>query len=546
MEKTNREQPGRGAWVLVLLFALVLGAWARLDQFPGLVLLDDEWHAVHQLLKGMEPGELLLTFGSSDYSIPLGLLYHWQARVFGLSELAMRWPMMVAGLVTLAGFGAWAWRRFPPRVAALFTFLLALSPLLVIYSRTARPYALTLLLGWAALWCFHRFEHARGPAPGRGLLWGLGYALCAALCAWLHPVTGPFLVAPFLVAGVRCLLARNGFGLARLLALAAVAGALMGALVLPPLLADPDALAGKAGAASFSLDTWIGVWYAWFGTPSTALVLVFGVLAAAGVPRLWRVDGPWTAAVLGLALVLAVVVLTEPRWAQHPLTLARYLLPALPFLLLAVACGLETVLRAVGRSHAALRGATALACVALLGAYAWFSPVRELQARPNAQANHILFQIDFRPDHNPIADYQDETLPRSPFWAQLPPGEGAVAAGPFHFETYNWAAPRWERAAGRRVLPLALADFCAGPRRGEAPLNDRFRFRNVVYPAALERAAPDWVVLTKPFTGYRDGKEGERVGGEVYGTCRGPLESLLGPPAYEDEALVAFRRSNSG
>ena len=36
-----------------------------------------------------------LDFGHADYSIPLGLLYGVEARAFGLSETAMRWPMLV-------------------------------------------------------------------------------------------------------------------------------------------------------------------------------------------------------------------------------------------------------------------------------------------------------------------------------------------------------------------------------------------------------------------------------------------------------------------
>ena len=52
----------------------MLGAFFRIDQFSGQVLIDDEWHAVHQLLR-LSPAQMFVDFGHADYSIPLGLLY---------------------------------------------------------------------------------------------------------------------------------------------------------------------------------------------------------------------------------------------------------------------------------------------------------------------------------------------------------------------------------------------------------------------------------------------------------------------------------------
>ena len=45
----------------------------RLDQIAAQVLIDDEWHAVHQVLR-RTPAQMFLDFGFADYSIPLGIL----------------------------------------------------------------------------------------------------------------------------------------------------------------------------------------------------------------------------------------------------------------------------------------------------------------------------------------------------------------------------------------------------------------------------------------------------------------------------------------
>ena len=129
---------------LIFFVIVLIGILLRLDQFLLQVLLDDEWHVIHQLLvKG--PKELFLTFGHADFSIPLALMYWLELKLFGLSETGMRWPMMLAGLITLIVFPLYIRNFFSTRTTLIFSALLAMSPMLVIYSRTARPYALTLL-----------------------------------------------------------------------------------------------------------------------------------------------------------------------------------------------------------------------------------------------------------------------------------------------------------------------------------------------------------------------------------------------------------------
>ena len=162
-----------GPWLFAA--AVALGAWLRLDQFTAQVLIDDEWHAVHQLLK-LTPSQMWLDFGHADYSIPLGLLYGLEARAFGLTETAMRWPMLVGGLATLVLFPLYVARRLGRATAAVFALLLAISPLLVIYSRMARPYAITLFLAWSAHAAFHRFD----AAPRGRIAAGAAYAVAAA------------------------------------------------------------------------------------------------------------------------------------------------------------------------------------------------------------------------------------------------------------------------------------------------------------------------------------------------------------------------------
>src|SRR5207248_1159585 len=171
---------------LSVLIGLVLaiggGIGLRFDQLPSQLLLDDEWHAVYRVVHDT-PTAIFLDFGHSDSSIPLTLLYYVESRAFGLSELAMRWPLVVAGIATLVFFPWYVARRIGHGEALLFAALLAISPLLYFFSRMARPYALTLFLVYVAQFVFRRYVEARAPKRADAAI----YAGSAALAAWLHP-----------------------------------------------------------------------------------------------------------------------------------------------------------------------------------------------------------------------------------------------------------------------------------------------------------------------------------------------------------------------
>ena len=166
---------------LAFAVIVILGVRLRLDQFTLQVLLDDEWHVVHQLL-AKSPKEMVQSFGRSDFSIPLALLYRVELKLLGLSELGMRWPMMLAGIVVLLSFPLYLRRYFDDKTILIFTFLLATSPILILYSRTARPYALTLLLSILAVALFRKFAEAEKPSSKTGVL----YFLCTVTSVWLH------------------------------------------------------------------------------------------------------------------------------------------------------------------------------------------------------------------------------------------------------------------------------------------------------------------------------------------------------------------------
>lgn len=537
---------GAGARSLALLgLAIAAGAALRLDQLRGQILIDDEWHAVHRLLAG-GPADIFRSLGYADHSVPLTLLYWLEARWFGLSELAMRWPMLLAGLATLALLPLYVRRRFGPPTAVLFAWLLALSPMLVNYSRTARPYAITLLLACLAYWAFYRYLDKTGAAAS-GVLAGV----CMVLAMWLHPIIALFLLPPFLMRGVAALRApagERGRRLWRLSALAVPVAAAVLLLLLPPLLSDPGAVGNKLGSHSPGSDSVVGAWHLWTGARTPAVAGLFLVLAVVGLPRVWRELEAARAATLGLALTLAAILLTRPDWIQLPVVLARYLLPAVPLLLLLVAVGSVAVVAALSRRRpGAGRLAVLLLAVPAL-AQAAQSPLREQLRRPNNETLHSYFQFDFRPAENLMRGWVEE-IPVSAYWETLraqPRGSMRVAVAPWQFESYHWAGPRWERASRQHVVPGLLVGLCVERRLGEYRQDSGVALANMVRladPDDLRAKGIRLVAFQKPFghtiAGIRS------VVGAGLESCQGALQARFGEPVYEDDRLAVFDPANS-
>jgi hypothetical protein len=538
---SDRSTKGLQPVVFYLCLFIVAGAgiYFRLDQFFLQVLLDDEWHAVHQLLRA-GPGQLFLTIGQADFSIPLALLYWLEKQWFGLSELAMRWPMMVAGIATLFVLPVYLRRYLDARTLLVFAVLLAISPVLILYSRMARPYALTLLLAFIALAAFQRFFMAEKQAWKPALV----YWFCTVACIWLHLVSLPLVLAPFLILGLSALFARDWRKVAHIswLGLATLAGLLC--LVLPPVLAHPEALTIKLGSALPTLHTYYGVLFVWLGTSSSIVVLTGGVLAALGIGKLWRELPLIRTLLAGLVLTYLAVLLTEPAWVHHPQTFARYLLPALVLFLLAAARGvifLSGILeqRYAGRENHVF----AVLAVLFMVLVAWYSPLPKVLANPNSNTLHSVFRFDFRESENPIIRYQKD-FPLSLFWqrlASLPPDAVRIAAAPFSFETNHWDAVRWEQISRQRVMPGFLSGLCVDWRWGEVPPGEGFSFSNAAYLADRQDLLGrgfDYVVYQKPFTVQT--YQGERSFGADTAVCEGMLREQYPAPVFEDEWLVVF------
>jgi len=299
----------------------------------------------------MPLGAILTTYQESDNCIPLSALFRalMDAGV-RLSEMGFRSPSIVSGLLLLALLPLGAARRLPrgatPAVAA-FAWLLALSPLLVFYSRIARSYLPMTFCALAAAAAFAAWWRTLRPA------FGAAYAVLGGLAVWLHLGAAPIVAAPFLFAAFDLAWGKREERRRRLLHLALLAGGLalaFAAFLLPARESLSQLVAEKRQAQSLPWETVADVLRLQAGTASPAWTVFFWVDVLGGMAALLAFDrrlGLYTFTLAGVQ-VLGIRLLS-PLGLANPLILSRYLLPVLPLLLLWAACALALPWRLLAR-----------------------------------------------------------------------------------------------------------------------------------------------------------------------------------------------------
>lgn len=516
-----------------VIAAVALGAWLRLHGLSAQVVQDDEWHAIHKLMSAGY-GEIFRSFGLADHSIPLTLLYKAMAETIGLDEIDMRILQAASGIALIGLCARLAWHATAnAATTVLFAFLVAAAPFLVLYSRFARPYAITTLLTALVLAGIWRWRSDRSVATAAGI------CVLAALSSWLHPLSAlfpaaalAFVMAADAASGASDRLRRAG----STLALALAAGAAMVLPLLPPLLHDFDALSAKAGQSvpgAYTLFRMASLFAGGFPDGVTALLMALSAFGAWRFHRRHRELGGYLAFVALAPIV--VVMLLRASWAHQGHTFGRYVFIVQLILLFWMAFGAMELLRPLARYGPRLQeGAAAV----LAAAYVAANPAVGQVLTLGAWYGNLYHHFDYVYEHNRAARYfANATPPR--FYrklASMPPGSVLVIEAPFTFEAPFNPLAHYALFHRQREIAGFLHDLCLeGPRIGEVPKDPRFRFHAFVYlddPAAVARTPARYLLLHRE---YIHGKPFERSD-----ACLKALERLYGEPVDIDEQLAVF------
>jgi len=537
--------PGRGTlpWQVLLAVAVLVGVFLRWYQLGIQVVLDDEWHALNKLLASDAAG-IATSFGYADHSIPLTLYYRFLFLHGGLTERTLHLPMLLAGVALLLAAPALLRRESSLPVLATWMVLLAISPLLVYHSRTARPYALTSLLTLFAIVGFRRWWKRADGSPG----WGATYAGTTFLAGYLLPTTLPFTLLPFVYCGatgiVGALVRRDAkqawTATRRLLTLGAATAIPLAAALGPPLYYDWATFWSRAGLDSVTLESAYRTTLLLFGVARPEALIVLLLLTAYGVVcrRSRDRDEVLYFGVVGLGGA-AVVASAHSLNINHPLVLARYCLPALPLLLLFLAEGTAACLdRLPGTS---LRAGAAAALGALLW---WAGPMPSYLYYPNQFTGHLRFQYDYDPAHNPYV----QLVPRDPvpeFYRQLaqrPPASLTLIEAPWNLES-NFNPHPWYQEIHRQKVKIGLVTPVCGVRSyGEYPATTRalrlHEFAHLSSVLAGKNYGADYLVMH--LTPWKTPPDTALLEWPDVAACLPAIEAKLGAPIYRDAQIAVF------
>lgn len=453
--------------VLWLLPPVLLGALLRLWNLPAQIVGGDELNAIRVALR-LPLAEVLTTYQLQDPCLPLAGFYRFLLeRGVGLSEIWVRLPVLAFGLIAQVAIPWIAERRVGRPAARVLAWLVALSPLLVLYSRIARPYMPIALLGFAATAAFEAWWRTGRP----GL--AVAYVLLAGLCVYFHLGSAPFIVAPFAFAlgsllvdhrsaGERGKDARPGFRSLLGVGLATAAA------FLTFLISSWDSLMHLIGDKHNPLEiraaTAAGILQLQTGSSSVLVVLAFWAVVLVGLAWLLRHDRRLAVYTLTLAAGQVVgLLLLSPEMLVHPLVFGRYLIPLLPWVLLWAAVGLSVPWRVGPRIQR-------VAVAAGLAALFLSSPLSSWQFQKGSFAQHNDFLAFFCPP----ARIAPEAVPR--FYRQVAAGqEGAtVLEHPwFPWWAYTRAYYLYQEEHGQEVV-------LSNERSQPGPV--RLAFRNMVRP----------------------------------------------------------------
>ncbi|HSR54201.1 MAG TPA: hypothetical protein VLV83_25510 [Acidobacteriota bacterium] len=561
----------------LLLAALAFGTWVRLHQLHLQIPADDEFHALHSVVRN-NILQIAADFGDADRCIPLTLFYEIAAETVGLGDFLFRLPVVAAGLgilllpLLLAGWskaGTPSPKPLSPNTLTAWAWLMAVSPLLIFFSRYARPYSIAVLLSLAAVWAFYRWWTG---APRR---WILFYAFAATGAAYFHLSAAFFVTAPFAFALLDLGLGSPRRRLRDVLAWGGATAAMMAFLLGPPLLHRSRSLTGKLSVQSIDADTLDVALTLLAGSRFTWIVVLLAVLAAFGLHGLARrFPRPAAFVALAAAAQVAGVLTLGPMAIDQPIVFVRYNLVLLPLLLLAAAQGTARLERLVRRGwrrrgHLSNRGGGAVEAPAgtrktapsrqsilagwpapfLAGLLLWAGPLPKADFHPNQWTNHSLFNATYDL-LDPRFSYLRTSRPKrvSDFYQTLadqPPSSLRVLETPWY---YQWPFNHYVQLQyrHRQLMMIGFVDE-SGLRYGELPPHDpRFRFRHFAHLAETERirqANIDYIILHKDLT--------REVAGSAAAVNEAPVPDMsrwlteyrrqCGPPVYEDDLVAVFK-----
>ncbi|RLE25177.1 MAG: hypothetical protein DRJ61_01345 [Acidobacteria bacterium] len=557
-QSRNRSSGSGLSWLIdewPLVLAVGFAAFLRGFQLWVQIPIGDEWHALDAAWR--RPLWEILTSLDVRYSTPMVLYEKLVMGTAGMSELSLYLPLFIAGVAIVWVFPLIVRNWAGKKTSDLFAWLLAISPMLILYSRFFRPYILTVFLGGACLYLSWRWrrEHL--------VTYGVAYAICGALAVYLQIVSVVFVAAPFLfiamedlrLSGRRPRVAWQFVGVVGLFA------ALLSLLVGLPLAGNAEMITKKMGQQGVGLHTITRAASLFSGAVNLWVVGILVALACIGLGVLCRRHRVLAVFVLAASVFqcLAVIVVA-PTSIGSSLVFARYMVLSLPFFLLCVASGSVFLMELLFRHDWGLVPSV-VAGVVFIGGLLWSGPLPSVLYMPNNWISAVL-QVEMMKEDpkSRIRHFFDrsETLKQgiSPFYQFLndqPRGSLKIVEVPWFFRLTLNRNP-WLQQFHQQSCSVGISSCISGHTigKGEFPCTpDYFRFNNLLFlddPETLRKKSVDYLIVHRNLVTEVKAGEVKRPGLVRSLVARSPeipellenFRATIGPPCYEDQWVTVF------
>jgi len=402
---------------------VAVGVFLRLYGLSGQILLDDEWHSPNFVLD-KSFFDVLFTHGMGANCIPQNLINWVWLHTVGWSEFTLFLPSVLCGIAGLLVFPLLVSRLAGRTVAIFFSWLFAISPCVIFYSRIVRPYAMVLFFGFLALLCLALWTRA---GRRRQLA---AYVLAGFVAIYFHLYAALPVLVPLAALLVPVLYRRQApadapWISAKPMLLAGLAMAILLAIFLGPAhWRNPWWLQALARDRVTAAGLWDFLSLL-AGTGFLPGKLIFAALAGSGL-RAWlardfRVGILWVS--VWTAFLLLLIFATQD--GMHAgIQIARYNIVLFPVAMLLVAYAAAALLAGFPPAIRCTAG------VLLIGGLVAASPLWRTYDRPNNFMHHSAFQDSYAPfDWSRSRPRLLTPLPQMPA-ARLHPLYARVAADP--------------------------------------------------------------------------------------------------------------------
>lgn len=578
-------------WIypLSLTSAFILGVCLRLYLLKDQILIDDEWHGLN-FIKNRSLWEIITQINPQINSSPLLNIYRFICyHSIGLTEWNMRLPVLVAGCALLIIFPLLVRTLLPDRAGIIFSFLLALSPFLIFYSRFARPYIIITLLSFLALLAAFRWMTTNKRTHA------ILFVLASVTAVYAHPAAVAVSVAPYLALALailikrfdpRCLLAGQ---LAvpletSIKVMLAHAGCLF--VVTFNFISHESSL--PLNTSAFNGISVINTLQLVCGTASAAVLVAFITLALFGCRHLCRIN-PLLALLLltGLAANVLFILFINPFGIETSAVFVRYCIAIIPIILLCVAVGMDNLLDKLQEYGTPLfRRVLPLICICS-GGIALFvkGPLPVIYRAPNNFTSHLAFQGSYqygdwqKSQSNtcfPSHEISKQDVPAFYKWLADDSKSHTVIEYPFDFAdhsdllyyyqlihrkrvlagycsdtnlTASYSSPSsfapgmWERIkAGKVMLAYTRPEMFLS----STAIKNRTHFRNMIDVAndnEVLSSPADYIILHKSEVSIcvtKNGMGNFLLYNESVKHFKEHFARIMGQPVYEDGDIVVF------